>query len=233
MSQYVNALENKNFVIRLQWIFISILTVLAGYAMHGWKSTPTQFTAHIPPDLRSGAIINIGTTPEVPPSTAYTFGLYVWQQVNRWKDDGTKNYGQQIFAMQNYITPGCREQLVSDMNIKATNGELSQRTRSLMEIPGQNYEEKRVVPQGSNAWTVLLDTQLIETSRGERVKDTFIRYPLQIVRFDVDRGLNPFGLAVDCFGNRRPERLDPKNYKMIAVPTPVTGPAPAALPALQ
>ncbi|MBC7501846.1 MAG: TIGR03746 family integrating conjugative element protein [Herminiimonas sp.] len=232
MSRYINALDGREFTIRVQWVFIAVLTCITMFAMVGWKTTPKDFTAHIPPDLRAGARLNIGSTPEVPPANVYTFGLYIWQQINRWKEDGTKNYGEQIFAMQNYITPACREQLISDMNIKAGRGELAQRTRSLMEIAGQNYEEKRVVPLGGQAWTVLLDTQLQETSRGVQVKDVFIRYPLQIVRFDVDRELNPFGLAVDCFGNGRPERLDPKAYKLLSAPMPSSvGPGPAALPA--
>ncbi len=231
MSRFINALSNANYVIRVQWCFIAVLTLLALYAMHGWKSVPKDFTAHIPPDLRSGAKLNIGTLPEVPLPNVYTFGQYVWQQINRWKEDGSKNYGEQIFAMQHYITPSCREQLISDMDVKAARSELIQRTRSVAEIPGQSYEEKRVIPLGSDAWTVVLDMQLVETSRGMPVKDTFIRYPLQIVRYDIDRDKNPFGLAINCFGNNRPERLDPKNLKLIAIPTPEqSGLEPAVLP---
>ncbi len=231
MSRYMNALDGNRFLIRVQWIFIAILAFLATFAMMGWKSTPKDFTAHIPPDLRSGAKLNIGSTPEVPLPNVYAFGMYVWQLINRWQSDGQKNYGEQIFAMQNYITPACREQLIADMNSKASNGELTQRTRTVSEIPGQSYQEKRVIPLGDQAWTILLDMQLQETSRGVTVKDTYIRYPLQVVRFDVARELNPFGLAIDCFGNRRPERLDPKAYKLLTVPTPSSvGPSPAALP---
>jgi hypothetical protein len=31
------------------------------------------------------------------------------------------------------------------------------------------------------------------------VKDSFIRYPLRVVRYDVDGECNPFGLALDGF----------------------------------
>ena len=230
MSRFINAIDSKSFTIRVQWVFIAILTFLCAFAMLGWKNTPTHFTAHIPPDLRAGASIHIGSTPEVPAPNVYVFALYVWQQVNRWQTDGAKNYGEQIFAMQSYITPACREQLVADMNIKSGRGELTLRTRSVMEIPGQSFQDKRVIPLGSQAWTVLLDMQLQEHSRGMEVKDTFIRYPMQIVRFDVDREKNPFGLAIDCFGKNRPERLDPKNTTLLTAPTPSTGPGPAVLP---
>ena len=82
-SRFLNALSSVSFVVRVQWVFIGILTALTLYAMHGWKSVPKDFTAHIPPDLRSGAHLNIGTTPEVPSPNVYAFSLYIWQMVNR------------------------------------------------------------------------------------------------------------------------------------------------------
>ena len=33
---------------------------------------------------------------------------------------------------------------------------------------------------------------------GERVKSRAVAYPVRVVRFDVDRELNPWGLALDC-----------------------------------
>ena len=210
MAKYVDALtqsrhENK----RLMWMNAGLIAVIV-LTVFGWKSSQNHFTMHLPPDLRNGATVKVGDASEVPDTTVYTFAFYIWQQINRWQTDGFKDYGDQVYTLQAFLTPSCREQLVADMNLRATSGELSRRTRAVMEIPGMGYIPERVTLQGSNAWKVLLDTQILESQSNVTVKDSFIRYPLRVVRFDVDREKNPWQLALDCFGGDRPVRLDPK-----------------------
>lgn len=207
MARFTNELDNKNLLIKGQWIFIGVLTLFGLYAMHGWSKAPTDLTVHVPPDLRTGASLKPG---EVPPPNVYAFAYYIWQQVNRWPENGDKDYGMAIFKTQAYVTPQCRAQLEEDMNRKKNDGELSMRTRTLVEMPGHTYDDSRVVPISSQAWKVTLDAEISETVRGLRVKDTLIRYPLRVVRFDVDRQSNPFGLAIDCYGDSdQPTRLEP------------------------
>lgn len=210
MSKFIDALEQSRHENRRQFRLILVMAAITAFALWGWKTAPRNLTAHIPPDLRNGATIRIGTTPDVPDTTVYTFAFYIWQQVNRWGLDGAKDYGTQIYALQHYLTPSCREQLEADMHQRNRSGELSRRTRSVMEIPGLGYREERVKVLGGNAWTVLLDTQVQETQGNVPVKDAFVRFPLRIVRFDVDREKNRWQLAIDCFGGDRPARLDAK-----------------------
>ncbi|HSV47581.1 MAG TPA: TIGR03746 family integrating conjugative element protein, partial [Ramlibacter sp.] len=198
MGKFTNALDNKEAIIRLQWVFVAILTIALCLAIHGLKTAPSDLTLHIPPDLRSGAKLKPG---EVPPPSVYAFAHYIWQQVNHWSRDGDKDYGGAIFRMQAYLTPACREWLERDLQTKANNGELSLRTRGLQEIPGHEYEEFRVRPLSNSAWRVELDYAIKETVRGMAVKEVGVRYPLRVVRFDADRELNQFGLAVDCLND--------------------------------
>lgn len=225
MSSFTNSLANAQATIRRQSWIIAALLVLLLIALVSWRTTQTDLTAHIPPDLSRGATIHLGPTAEVPAPNVYAFGFYIWQQVNRWAKDGSKDYGAQIYALQHYLTPACREQLLQDMRIKAGDAELIQRTRALMEIPGYGYTANRVTEHGNGGWTVLVDAQLIETSRGMPVKDTFIRYPLHVVRYDIDRERNPWGLALNCFGGRHPERIDPQALE--APISPAAPPTPA------
>lgn len=225
MSIFLNALKQSELENRRKSVVIFCLLGLLGAVGWSYKTVVSEFTVHIPPDLRSGATIKANATPEVPPWTTYTFAYYVWQQVNRWPTDGSKNYGEQIFNMQYYLTPSCRAQLQADMNVRFTNGELSSRTRSAMEIPGLGFTDERVIVTSGNSWKVLLDLHLQETQNGTPIKDTFIRYPIRIVRFDIDRSKNQWGLAVDCFGTERPARLEPK-----AVEVAQSNRAPVALP---
>jgi integrating conjugative element protein (TIGR03746 family) len=210
MSKFVDALQQSKAENRRLFYLCLILAATAAGAMWGWKTAPNSMTVHVPPDLRNGATLKGGITPEVPDTTVYTFAFYIWQQVNRWQADGSKDYGDQIYSLQSFLTPGCREQLIADMNQRNNAGELARRTRAVMEIPGLGYVPERVLIGGANTWKVLLDAQLQETQGLVSVKDTFIRYPLRVVRYDIDREKNPWQLAIDCFGGERPARLDAK-----------------------
>ena len=72
----------------------------------------------------------------MPKPNVYGFAYYIWQQINRWQTDGVKDYGQQIFNMQYYLTPRCQAQLQADMETRQGKGELRKRTRQITEIPG-------------------------------------------------------------------------------------------------
>lgn len=232
MPAYTDNLANARATIRLQSWAILVALVIVLIAVADRFVRQTDFTVHIPPDLSRGATIQAGRAPEVPPPNVYAFGYLIWQQLNRWAKDGSKDYVAQIYALQNYLTPSCREQLLKDVSVKSGDAELIQRTRALLEIPGYGYTANRVTAHGNGGWTVLLDAQILETSRGMPVKDTFIRYPLHVVRYDVDRERNPWGLALNCFARRHPERIDPQALEapIAAQPAPAAPLPPSAAP---
>jgi integrating conjugative element protein (TIGR03746 family) len=207
-NKYVDALAQSQHEKRRWFVMVLVMGAIAGVCLFGWLTARREITVHLPPDLRTGATLTLGAVPQVPDTTVYTFAIYIWQQINRWEADGVKDYGRQIYTMQSFVTPACREQLVADMNARNAAGELARRTRAVMEINGLGYAPERVKVEGGNAWKVLLDTQIQETQAGVPIKEAYIRYPLRIVRFDVDREKNPWQLAIDCFGGERPARLD-------------------------
>lgn len=210
MARYTDALAQANWFIKCLLGVVAASTTVAVIAIFGWRSAERDVTVHIPPDLSTGAQIQVGRK-EVPASNVYLFAFYIWQQLNRWSVNGQQDYGTQIYKLQAYVTPACQQQLINDMTTRANQGELDQRTRSVMEIPGLGYRDNRVLVHADGSWNVLLDTQIIESSRGVAVKDAYVRYPLHVVRYDVDRELNPWQLAVDCYtAEKKPERLDPQ-----------------------
>lgn len=229
MSRYLNAVSQGAFTVRAQRWTIGALAAVACVAIGYAHFKDTQFTAYIPPDLSQGATLKIGGTPEVPAPYVYTFAFHLWQMVNNWPSDGAEDYSKQIAALKYYFTPACRSQLEEDLRIKGGNGELKKRTRAIMEIPGAVFSADRVTAHGDGSWTVLLDTQLMETSLGVPVKQAFIRYPLRVVRYDVSRDNNPFQLAIDCFGDRRPERLLSSDVPVAPMPASAAA-TPAILP---
>ena len=144
---------------------------------------------------------------EVPAPLVYTFAYYIFQQLNRWPEDGEKDYPQQIYQLQGFLTPPCRTALQADMNEKQRLGELRQRVRTVQEILGQSYTRQRVMIESADVWRAWLDLNVVESIGGHPVKNVLLRYPIRVVRYDVDKEINPWGLALDCNESMRPVLL--------------------------
>lgn len=229
-QNYLDALAREREISSSQRKLIYVIAAVSVVGMYLTWSNPKQIDLHINPDVKAGDTVQVrhGVAP-IPQPNLYSFAYYVWQQLNRWQADGSKDYGRQIYDFQSYLTPRCQAQLQADLETRSRAGELAQRTRQITEIPGFGFQDKRVIPDGS-AWTVLLDMQVMETFRGQGVKDTFVRYPVRVVRYDVDRQRNPFQLAIDCFGDNRPSRIDPRDVELRSKPANGNSIAPATLP---
>ena len=190
--------------IKFQAVVIGLQILALFGAGFGWYSAVQQQSFHVPPDLRSGAVVRKG---EVPDANVYAFTHYIFQQLNRWPVEGSTDYGNNLYRLAAYITPPFRAALEADLELRAKRGELTGRTRAVQEIPGTGYEERRVDVLGNGSWTVWLDLQISEWVKGMKVKDAVVRFPLRVVRYDVDRELNPWGLALNGFADPGPRRL--------------------------
>ncbi|WP_159335746.1 PFL_4703 family integrating conjugative element protein, partial [Klebsiella pneumoniae] len=144
---------------------------------------------------------------EVPPSTVYAFGFYVFQQLNSWPKDGEQDYPARIKSLSPYLTPECQTLLEDDARKRNFSGELRERVRGIYEIPGRGYRGDRVEIVDRDHWVIRLDLTADEYYHNEPVKRALVRYPLKVVRWDVNPELNPFGLALDCFA-AMPQRLE-------------------------
>ena len=67
----------------------------------------------------------------------YVFAFYIFQQLNRWSEDGAQDYGRAIFRISPYLTPRYRADLIADMELKGKRGELAYRVRGVQEVPGR------------------------------------------------------------------------------------------------
>jgi len=193
-------------------VLIGVLVLVNFLLWFGWNNARSDLTIHIPPDLRSGATLKPG---QIAPANVYAFAGYIFQQLNRWEKNGEEDYGKQIFYLASYLTPEYLEYLKNDLEIRGQRGELSGRTRAIQPIPGQGYEERRVDILDDNTWVVWLDFSIQEFVRGMEVKNIKIRYPIRVVRFNVDPEKNPWGLALDGFEKPGPVRLDDANNPII------------------
>lgn len=205
MRRYRLEIDNVRAHLRSLWAVIGLQVVVILALWFGWSQAPSHLRVHIPPDLRSGAVLG---TEDVSAANVYAFAFYIFQQLNRWPDDGATDYGQAIFRVSPYLTPRYRNDLIADMELKAKRGELAYRVRGVQQVPGHGYEERRVDVLSPNVWVVWLDLDLLESVKGMTVKRTTIRYPVRVVRQAVDPEANPWGLALDGYAGEGPRRLD-------------------------
>ena len=204
MQRYRYEIDNVRAHLRSLWAVIGLQLIIILALWFGWSQAPKQLTVHVPPDLRSGATLAID---EVPAANVYAFAFYIFQQLNRWSEDGAKDYGKAIFRVSPYLTPRYRADLIADMELKSKQGELSYRVRGVHEMTGHGFEERRVDVLAPGVWVVWLDLDLFESVKGMTVKKTAIRYPLRVVKLSVDPESNPWGLALDGFSGNGPHRL--------------------------
>ncbi|EMS9598295.1 TIGR03746 family integrating conjugative element protein [Salmonella enterica] len=203
MSRFRHALsERDNHILTLR-ITCGALGVLAAFSMAGWMLAPRDLTVHVPPDLRSGSTQRWW---EVPSSTVYSFGFYIFQQLNAWPKNGDSDYPAKIAQMSPYLTPGCQDFLNKDVKLRRTHDELKDRVRMVYEIPMQGYNRNSVRENSRDSWVVNLDLVADEYYHAVLVKRALTRYPLRVVKWEGDPERNPFGLALDCYAGT-PQRL--------------------------
>lgn len=200
----VDAQQAHILSLRLALGFMAFVSLAMAF---GWWTAPRDLTIHVPPDLRSGSTRKWW---DIPPETVYSFGLYIFQQMNRWPTDGEINYEDNIFRLSAYLTPSCKAYLQKDFELRRNAGELRKRERGVFEIPGHGLGDgatDQTIVHTINDWTVNLDMAADEHYGGERVKRALARYPLHIVRSEVNPESNPFGMQWDCYSSP-PQRIE-------------------------
>jgi len=190
-------------------LVIVVLGFVCLLMWNGWKTAPDSLTVHNPPDLRSGST---RAWWDINPSNVYAFSFYIWQQLNRWETDGSKNYKDNIFSLSPYFTASCKIFLEADFEERLLKGEIKGRTRHVQEIPGRGYKSGSIKNGGSvdvlsnDSWLSNLDLAVVEEYGGLPVRDIYVRYPLKIIRADVDPESNEWGLQIACFEGK-PQKI--------------------------
>ncbi|EEE2254544.1 TIGR03746 family integrating conjugative element protein [Salmonella enterica subsp. diarizonae] len=182
MSAFKHALAARDAHIRTLHIALVALFLLASGMGFGWYSAPRQLTV-------------------------YAFAFSVFQQINRWPTNGEADYLRNLSALRAYLTPGCYSQIDREFHQRLQNGELRDRVRGVYEIPGRGFSDKRVQILDRDNWIVTLDLTVDEYFHSEPVKRAMVRYPIRVLRYNIDQQKNPWGLALDCFSSP-PQKLE-------------------------
>ena len=195
LSKYRNLLADQREAMRALWAAVGVGLACAVLMGVGWMTAPSSLRIYIPPDLSGGATVE-ADMPLLP--HVYTFAMYIWQQLYRWPQDGARDYADKVRALSAFMTPSCHQDRLDDHERRNSRRELSGRQRAVWEIPGRGFTPERVRVEGSGSWVVWLDLHIEETLLGEPVKSRLVSYAVRVVRYDVDRERNPWGLAIDC-----------------------------------
>ncbi|WP_437884526.1 PFL_4703 family integrating conjugative element protein [Pseudomonas sp. LRF_L74] len=199
MSRFKNKVDAQQAHITSLRIAVGVLGVVCSGLWYGWQAAPSDLNIHVPPDLRSGSTRKWW---DIPPENIYGFALYIFGQLNRWPTDGDVDYRQAISSLSPYLTPICKNFLEGDYEFRKTAGELRRRVRGVYEVLGRGYSddpELRVRSLDRDTWLVNLDLNADEYYAAEPVKRVVVRYPLRVVRYDIDPQRNRWGLALDCY----------------------------------
>lgn len=194
--------DRDSALIFAQAIFIGVLFLLCALLCVGWMSAPSRLRVYIPPDISSGATLKLS---EIPSPLIYSFTYEVWQELNYWPEDGSKDYPKKLHTFAAYLTPEFQTQLTQEYKDLLATGQI-QRQRFIQGVAGSAYDITRVKKLSNDSWEVDLKVRLMEYKNNQLVKDTEILYPLKIIRHDVSNSLNPYGLAISGFTSA-PQRL--------------------------
>jgi hypothetical protein len=101
--RYRSENENlKSHIKTLRLVAAAELLLIAAL-WHGWESAKAGLRIHIPPDLRSGAVVGAD---DPQPGNVYAFARVIFQSVHYWPRDGQADYGKNIFEASYYLDFG-------------------------------------------------------------------------------------------------------------------------------
>ena len=189
MRRYRTEIDNVRAHLRSLWVVIGLQFVVILVLWFGWSQAPKQLTVHVPRSALRGDALGRRSAG----GQCVCLCLYIFQQLNRWPDDGARTTARPSSASSPYVTPRYRTELMADLEQKAVRVKLAYRVRGVHEIAGHGYEERRVDVLAPGVWVVWLDLDLFESVKGMTVKKTAIRYPLRVVSLAVDPEANPWG----------------------------------------
>lgn len=207
------AMQRMKTIVETQKDHITTLRIISAVAVlgmiglwYGWASAPEEIDVHVAPNFTDGITMPVNFVPE---PNVYLFANHIFQQLQRWETDGDKDFARNIYRLQYFLTPRYQRQLDAEFQQKYERGELRKKRRYGQTVPGHTYEPERVETLGGDAWIVYLDYEITEFVGGMKTKEVQIRYPLRVVRYDIDRQKNEWGLALDGYPvGAAPRRLD-------------------------
>ncbi|PID63415.1 MAG: hypothetical protein CSB44_01995 [Gammaproteobacteria bacterium] len=217
MSRRSDFIVQQKTTINVLIFALLVMTTLLVYAMYIIATTRDNFTITIPPNMSSGAIVNVD---EFNKSTVHAFAINTFRELNRWEDDGYVDYGRKIEALAPRFTAEFYEWLKEDMNRRNEEGELADRTRYTLELDGAHHRDLDEIVEvvDDSTWIVNVKITIVESIGGFEIKNRKVSYPLLVRRGNLsptpDAG--NWGLLLDGYPEGRvPEVIEDEQSESV------------------
>ena len=222
--------DNENLKVRIKYLqgFIGLLAVMIGGLGVGWDRARQDAVIHLPPNLEEGGLVKINQPERI---HIYAFAARILQVINHWQSDSSVDYGKAIDSVRPYLTPRFYAELKVDQEQRLVNpvdgvgtpvDELTGRVRSMQPLlalgNAKIFDDDNVTIHSQREWTALLDMHIEEQVKGLLVKSVNVRYPVRVVRYDVDLNANRWGLALDGYEAPGPTRIASQPAPVNTVP---------------
>lgn len=227
--------ENENLKVRIKYLQagIGLLVFVIGGLGIGWDRARQDAVIYLPPNLEEGGLVKINQPERI---HIYAFAARLMQVINHWETDGSTDYLKAIDSVRPYLTPRFYAELKYDLEQRLVNpvdgkgtavDELTGRVRSMQPLlateSAKIFDDDKVTVRSQGEWIAILDMHIEEQVKGLLVKSVNVRYPVRVVRYDVDLNTNRWGLALDGYETPGPARIATQ-------PAPVNTVAPSQLP---
>lgn len=202
MPVYEDLLEQKNMTIRMLFRLLIIAVVAIIVIANGWSNAQDEIDVHYPPNITVSTTMKAGYIPE---ETIYAFVPLILQQLFLWENNGAEDYEKNRYRLRQFLTPKFSLYVHSQIEKGVKAGTLNGIKRSMQMMPDSVYKDVSVQMQGKH-WVVWIDTIVKDTIKGVPIDDKFRRMAVRVVRYDINRDLNPWGLAIDGIEKQIPIR---------------------------
>ncbi|STX55450.1 integrating conjugative element protein, PFL_4703 family [Legionella beliardensis] len=203
MFNYYKKIDSLNELNRLLLVCCGaffLLTLWLGWAL---MRAPSQLQIWLTPAMSAnGGLIKAD---DIPDEYVHGFVATLIPALNSWPAGGEEGVNQRILAYQHYFTPRFRDVMVANQEALNKAGLFS---RTQLASLYRFLEPNDVKRLSHNVWevhVVLRLTQKLNDQSAMVIADKVVDYYYRVVKVNVSKLQNPFGLALD--GYSQPERL--------------------------
>lgn len=214
MATYHDEAQELRMFARYRDRIILGLFVSLALALWGWHNSRNEITVYYPPNITLSTIMKAGSIPE---ETVYSFVPLIMQQLFLWEKNGEEDYANNRIRWRAFLTERYQRAILDEINEGKHRGTLRGVTRRMQVLPSSIYNDDSVQIVG-NSWLVWLDVEVTDTVNSVPINTSIRRLGVRVIRFDVNREVNPWQLAIDSIEHDMP-LLSEKDVRRIQTET--------------